>query len=333
MPEESKNNLQSFFLFIKKFKAANIGATIAIVFAVFYVLFWSAPKNFPTRSFYDLKSGQTLSVVSNNFLKSNIIKSDFWFKSFAYIFSLGNVKVVAGNYALNKKQSLITLAWRVSHGDLDVIPVKIILPEGLNSFEIANIFSNSLPSFDEKTFMGLVETRKLEGYLFPDTYFVMPDMTELEIIELMKDNFDEKIKEVIADINKFGKSESDVIKMASILEEEASTVESRKIVSGILWKRISIDMALQVDSSFKYINGKTTSNLTLEDLKIDSPYNSYTNRGLPPTPISNPGLEAIRDAINPIKTPYLYFLTDNEGKMHYAVSFEEHVENKLKYLN
>ena len=91
-------------------------------------------------------------------------------------------------------------------------------------------------------------------------------------------------------------------------------------------------MALQVDSSFKYINGKTTATLTNDDLKIDSPYNSYTNRGLPPTPISNPGLAAIKATINPQNTPFLYFLTDKDGNMHYSVTFEDHVANKLKYL-
>jgi UPF0755 protein len=131
---------------------------------------------------------------------------------------------------------------------------------------------------------------------------------------------------------RFGKPEGDIIKMASIVEEEGRTMETREIIAGILWKRISIKMPLQVDSSFKYINGKTTATLTTEDLKIDSPYNSYTNRGLPPTPISNPGLAAIRATINPIKTPYLYFLSDKNGNMHYAITFEEHVENKLKYL-
>jgi UPF0755 protein len=249
-----------------------------------------------------------------------------------YVFSFGKVTVIEGNYLLNKKQSVITLAWRVTHGQLDIIPVKVTFPEGINSFEMASILSNNFPAFDKNIFQDLIKTKKLEGYLFPDTYLIMPDMKEDQIIKMMNDNFNEKIKSVNADIKKFGKSESDVIKMASILEEEGRTPETRKIIAGILWKRISIGMALQVDSSFKYINGKTTATLTTEDLKIDSPYNSYTHRGLPPTPISNPGLEAISDAINPTKTPYLYFLTDAQGNMHYAVTFEEHVANKLKYL-
>jgi len=333
MPEEQQvETYHPNFLFNKEYRSATISFITAFIIAIFYISFWSAPKGFPIKSIYNLKSGQTLSVVSDNFVKSKIIRSDFWFKSFVYVFSLGDVKVIAGNYALNKKQSVVTLAWRVSHGGLDIVPVKIVLPEGLNSFEIADILSNNFPAFDKKIFSGLVEKGKLEGYLFPDTYFILPNMTEAEIIKLMKDNFNEKIKEVAIDIKKFGKSESDIIKMASILEEEGRTIETREIIAGILWKRLSIGMALQVDSSFKYINGKTTATLTLEDLKIDSPYNSYTNRGLPPTPISNPGLEAIKATINPIKTSYLYFLSDNRGNMHYAITFEDHVLNKQKFL-
>ena len=120
--------------------------------------------------------------------------------------------------------------------------------------------------------------------------------------------------------------------MASILENEARLYESRQIVAGILWKRISLKIALQVDAAFKYINGKTTEDLTLDDLKINSPYNTYNRLGLPPTPISNPGLLAIKAAVNPIKTQYLYFLSDKSGNMNYAITLEEHAENKWKYL-
>jgi UPF0755 protein len=109
-------------------------------------------------------------------------------------------------------------------------------------------------------------------------------------------------------------------------------MESRQIVAGILWKRLSLEMPLQVDASFKYINGKNTSNLTLEDLKIDSAYNSYLYKGLPPTPICNPGLSSITATLTPIKTNYLYFLTDRRGEMHYAKTYSEHLQNKELYL-
>ena len=333
MPEQQVETHHSFLDFKNKYKKAIITFIVFLVVIIFYMMFWSVPSNFPVKSIYNLKSGQTLPVVSNNFIKAHIIRSDFWFKSFTYIFSLGGSKVIEGNYALNSRQNVITLAWRVTHGQLDIVPVRITIFEGTNSFEIADILSSSFPGFNKSVFLNSVKTQKLEGYLFPDTYFLTPDMSEADIIKIMNNNFYEKIGKITTDIKKFGKSESDIIKMASILEEEARTIESREIVAGILWKRISIGMPLQVDSSFKYINGKVSSALTTDDLKIDSPYNSYINRGLPPTPISNPGLEAINDAINPIKTPYLYFLTDKNGNMHYAATFEEHVVNKQKYLN
>jgi UPF0755 protein len=149
---------------------------------------------------------------------------------------------------------------------------------------------------------------------------------------MMKNNFIEKIKTLDDKIKYFNKPLADIIKMAGILEEEARTMETRRVVAGILWKRLSMGMPLQVDSSFKYINGKISKTLTLDDLQIDSPYNSYTHKGLLPTPISNPGLGAIEAAITPIKTSYLYFLTDDAGNMHYGKTFEEHVANKEKYL-
>ena len=230
------------------------------------------------------------------------------------------------------RQNVVELAWRFSHGLLDTKPVRITIPEGLASFQIAAIFQKDLPLFDSQKFFALVKSQNLEGYLFPDTYFLLPNANENDVIAIMHDTFNEKIQTLQTTIKSFGKSESDVIKMASILEEEANTEESRKIVAGILWKRISLGMPLQVDSSFKYINGKTSQNISLADLKSDSPYNSYNHLGLPPTPISNPGLSTIEDAVNPTQTNYLYFLSDSKGNMHYATTLAGQDANKAKYL-
>lgn len=318
--------------YLPEHKKIFISLFTTLFLVTFYIIFWSAPKEYPVGSLFNLEYGQTLSTVSKELETKNIIQSEFWFKSFVYVFSLGDVKVLAGDYNLTKQQSVVTIAWRISHGKFDIVPIKVTIPEGLNSFEIVDILSKTLPSFHKSEFSQIIKSKNLEGYLFPDTYFLLPNMTTEQIVKTMNDNFNEKIKSLEGEIKSFGKSLSDVIKMASIIEEEARTDESRKIVAGILWKRITLGMALQVDSSFKYINGKTTATLSTEDLKIDSPYNSYTHRGLPPTPISNPGLRAISDTINPIKTPYLYFLTGNDGNMYYAQTFEQHVANKFKYL-
>jgi UPF0755 protein len=120
--------------------------------------------------------------------------------------------------------------------------------------------------------------------------------------------------------------------MASILEEEANNTEDRRIISGILWKRIEKGMALQVDAPFYYLFGKGSSQLTLSDLATTSPYNTYVNKGLPSAPISNPGLDAIKAAINPKSTPYYFYLADRKGITHYATDHDGHVANRNNYL-
>ncbi|MEI6191394.1 MAG: endolytic transglycosylase MltG [bacterium] len=314
----------------KRFVFFSFSLLFVVFVFIFYLAFISSPAYFPINTTYNLKSGQTLSLVASNFSEKRIIRSEFWFKSFVYIFSLGESKIIEGSYYLSDRQNVITIAWRVSRGLLDVIPFKVVIREGLNNREIADIFSSKLSTFEKDKFLKLAE--KLEGYLFPDTYSVTANMDEEQVIKMMNDNFNRKIKEFENEIFLSGKTLVDIIKTASILEGEARTFESRIIISGILWKRLSINMPLQVDCSFKYINGKTSTTLSLEDLKFDSPYNSYLYRGLPPTAISNPGLMAIKASIMPVKTDYLYFLTDDEGNMHYAKTHDEHVSNKEKYL-
>ena len=147
----------------------------------------------------------------------------------------------------------------------------------------------------------------------------------------MHSNFLKKINTVKKIILNSGHSESDIVITASILEGEALPAD-RSTVAGILWKRISTGMPLQVDSSIKYITGKGSVDLSLNDLKINSPYNTYVYTGLPPTPINNPGIQAIISAATPTQTDYLYFLTEKDGTIHYAKTFAEHVANKVKYL-
>ena len=147
-----------------------------------------------------------------------------------------------------------------------------------------------------------------QGYLFPDTYFFFPGDTALEIIEILSNNFNNKIKDL--PIKNSGKNLSEIITMASILEGEAKGKEDIYIISGILWKRISIGMPLQVD----------VDKLT------------YEVKGLPPNPINNPGLLSIRSALLPISSSYLYYIHDKEGLVHYAENFQEHKKNIEIYL-
>jgi UPF0755 protein len=148
----------------------------------------------------------------------------------------------------------------------------------------------------------------------------------------MKNNFESKMKEFLPEIARQKKFLRDIVIMASIIEKEVHNTEDRGLVSGILWKRIKEGIGLQVDASLTYLLGKTSAELTSTDLKIDSPYNTYKYKDLPRGPISNPGKEAIFAALFPVISPYLFYLSDKDGVTRYARNFEEHKENKLRYL-
>ena len=168
--------------------------------------------------------------------------------------------------------------------------------------------------------------------MFPDTYYIYENATAEGVVLQLRNTFKEKIKTELLAIQALGKTMDDVITMASIVEKEATKMEDRKIIAGILWKRLEIGMPLQVDPPFYYTLGKDSLSLTTTDLRTDTPYNTYTNKGLPPTPIGNPGLGAIEATVNPTKSKYLFYLSDKSGTMHYAVDHDGHVANKVKYL-
>lgn len=295
-----------------------------------FVVFLSAPAKFPKDSYFVIKNGETLSVVADKLKDKNIIRSPFWFKSFATIFGLSTRSVTSGDYRLSDPESVVSLAWRLTNSDYDLVKIKITIPEGTSVKEMADIFAKHLPEFDKKDFIK--KASPYEGFLFPDTYSFLPNMTSGDIVETMRKNFDDKMALISKEISAFRKSMKDIIIMASILEEEGRTMETRRMISGILWKRLSIGMPLQVDAVFPYINGKNTYNLTTEDLMEDSPYNTYTRKGLPIGPITNPGLDAIFATVTPVSSKYFYYLSDRGGNMHYAVTHDGHLVNKEQYL-
>lgn len=183
------------------------------------------------------------------------------------------------------------------------------------------------------------ENLSLEGYLFPDTYRVFASSSPEEIVYRLLRNFDLKLtKEMREEIKRQGKTIHEIITMASIIEKEApifnqTSAEDARIISGVFWNRLRIGMALQTDASLSYIFEDKKPAHSGAELKVDSPYNSYLYRGLPPGPIANPGLIAIEAAIYPAKTDYFYFLTPLDGsRVYYAKTYQEHLNNKYKYL-
>ncbi len=174
----------------------------------------------------------------------------------------------------------------------------------------------------------------LEGFLFPDTYYISEDLNEEEIIKIFLDRFNQiyienDISEHILEKNI---SLNDFITMASIVEREAVKPEERAIISGIFYNRLGIDMPLQSCATVQYILKERKPILSIADTKINSPYNTYINKGLPPTPIASPGLDAILATLNPNKTDYIYFVAKGDGGHEFSKTYEEHLRAKKKYL-
>jgi UPF0755 protein len=331
---------------------------ILIPFVAAYFLL-AAPSNFAGPTVFHIAPGETLSGIAQDLREQGLVRSAEAFR-IAFTLIYGEAQVKAGAYYLDTPLTVPALAKRIASGVYSETRIRVLIPEGFTTRDIAEYFAK-LGAFSAEDFMGVVgeparDYRKtktsapdfdkvsevarlksdylgMEGYLFPDTYFFYMPLDARMVAETMAENMDRRFTlELRAKAAAAGRSVLEILTMASILEKEAATPEDRRIISGILWKRIKIGMALQVDASLGYITGKPSSLLTESDLKIDSPYNTYKYAGLPLGPIANPGLDAIVAATLPQTSPYLYYLSDKSGAMHYAKTFEEHKANKQKYL-
>jgi UPF0755 protein len=297
-----------------------------LMFLVYFVVL-AAPFNFPDGSYLKVPKNTSVTAAAELLKEKNIIRSTAVFKGLVRLF--GNNSIYAGEYFFSGPQSAITIARRLAFGDFEITPKRMVFFEGYTAQQMAEQL-RKVPDFDADAF--LAEGKPKEGYLFPDTYFVLPGEDYKVVLEAMQRNFDNHIESASTTIAKFGKPLKDVIIMASLLEREAPDLDSRRRIAGILWRRIEMGMLLQVDAVFPYIIGKNTFEVTREDLKVDSPYNTYKYKGLPAGPIANPGMTSILAAVTPIKSNYLFYLSDRDGNFHYCETYACHQANARKYL-
>jgi len=324
-------------LFIKVvFNLKNLSSQKKILFLLIILILFSgllllgltnAPNSFPTSTTIRIDKGKGLSQTAQVLQQEGYIRSEFLFKVFVVLSGRAHT-IIAGDYYFDRGEGGFAIARRLTEGDYKLVEIKVTIPEGLTVFQIADVLKSKFSLFNPEDFVANAR----EGYLFPDTYFFFPNVNSTDVISKMTNNFNIKLAPYEVEIASSTRSLDDIIIMASIVEEEAQADTDRPIVAGILWNRLSIDMLLQVDATFSYVNGKNTYTLTRADLKDDSPYNTYLYKGLPPTPIANPGIKSIEAALRPAETKYLYFLSDLSGKMYYAKDFEGHQINREKYL-
>lgn len=246
---------------------------------------------------------------------------------------------LSGNLTIPEIAAIITLARDKN--------VKITFPEGWTTKQMAQRLA--VNGFSQDDFLKIAsypadirsnydflrdeEIKTLEGYLFPDTYFFSRDEDANSIIKKMLGIFNTKITpQMKEDALKNGRSLNKIIIMASIIEGEVRSDEDRKVVSGIFWNRLGNGQPLQSCATLAYVTGEKKRQYSEADTRVVSPFNTYLNKGLPPEPISNPGLSAIKAALYPAKTDFNYFLSDPEsGKTIFAKTYEEHLANKIKY--
>jgi len=306
---------------------------ITVSFYIFYKE-GSLPVNKSSQisKIFVIKQGEPLDTIVNNLANEGLIRNKIVF--YLIVKKLGiERKIQAGDFRISENMNASEVATNLTHGTLDVW---VTLIEGMRKEEMAQVISNQL-GIPEVEFDKLAD----EGYLFPDTYLVPKTATVETVLLIIKNNFNNKFDEPLRTLAKNKKlTEKQVLILASLVEREARQSSTRQKVASIILKRYLADWPLDLDATVQYALGYQVeeknwwkTNLTNEDKKIDSSYNTYKNKGLPPGPICNPSLSSIKAVINADpNTPYWYYLTDKNGVMHYSVTLEEHQNNVNKYL-
>jgi len=302
-----------------------------------------------TKKEFTIKSGDSVQQIAVNLQRENLISEMDLFKFYVWQKKISG-KLQAGNYELSSAMSIPEIANLFIGGKIKSNKILITIPEGFSNKEIDKrlaenglIEKKSFINFDKANNLNLSEyeflrdkpeSAGLQGYYFPDTYEYYKDSSIENIAKKMLDNFDKKLSRELRDeIKKQNKSIFEIIILASIIEKEAGFTEDMGKISGVFHNRLKINYPLESDATVNYITGAGRMQSTYEDLQIDSPYNTYKYPGLPPTPICNPGLNAIKAAIYPEKTDYFFFLTPSNRKAVFSKTYAEHLKNQSKYLN
>lgn len=257
--------------------------------------------------------------------------------------------IQAGEYKFAPSEPLIAVLWRLKKGD--VLPpeeIRVTFPEGSSIYKMGEILAKEevgwAGRFRSLTDGGItadlrqrhwgifkyIPSESLEGYLYPDTYSFFPDAKMPVLVEAMLNRF-ELVVVPFWEANKKSTKYSlhEILTLASIIEKEAQRPEERAIISSVYHNRLNIRMHLGADPTIKYALERPTKRVYLDQLKIDSPYNTYRRYGLPPGPICNPGIESIKAAVYPAKTDYLFFVARKDGSHIFSRTNEEHQKARL----
>ncbi len=304
-----------------------LGAGILTAGIFFYLN--SPPPGMRSQEF-TVEYGEHLRAIARNLHRKNLIRSENFFILGSY--ALRRKYVKAGRYELHENMSSMDILAKLTRGD--VLTRSVTIPEGFNLYQIAERLEAEKIT-DEQRFLYYafdrdflssigVSARSAEGYLFPDTY-VFPEKSDpRDVIARMRNTMAGVLSKLLPDGVSGEREVHRILILASLVEEEAQVPGERRYVSSVFHNRIKRNMRLDCDPTVRYAVKKFTGRITYSDLRYDSPYNTYVRHGLPPTPISSPGRESIRAAVNPAETPYVYFVARNDGSHYFSRTLKEH---------
>lgn len=290
--------------------------------------------------------GETAGSIAHRLQEEGLIRSALAFEFVLYENEKENA-LQSGTYTVSAALSPRDMARLFEKAAGEQVVLRLI--EGWRVTEIATAVNKAFPAIskDQFTAAAVVGDRKnavlagmdakapLEGFLFPDTYFLRPEASATQIVDVLLDTFERRagvtLRAAAAERNT---TVVELVKLASIVEREARDRSEGPTIAGVYSNRLRIGMKLDADPTIQYAKGNW-SELTLEDLKLDSPYNTYRVAGLPPTPICSPGQSALEAAAKPASVPYFYFVakSDGTGQHAFATTIEEHEANRAKYGN
>lgn len=302
-------------------------ALSALILGVFMLL---APVGtFESAKLVEVRAGESFADIATKLEQENVIRSAVSLRLIAKATG-SDTRIVAGPYRFDGTDGTVAVLSRLSAGEHGIALVRVTIPEGFTRTAIADVLATALPAFSREDFLRATETE--EGFLFPDTYEFFETATSGDVRERLRMTFDDKTR-ALRELPRPGKlSWEEIVVLASIIEKEVPLSDDRRIVAGILLKRLSIGMPLQVDAVFKYAIGRGSAELTQEDLRADSPYNTYTRKGLPPSAIGSPSQDALDAALRPADSPYLFYLSGTDGTTRFAKDFEGHKRNRELYM-
>ncbi len=325
-----------------------VGAAAIAIVAVYFVHSLFQPVD--SRGgpgYFTIKSGQGVNEISEQLAAEKFIKSKWVFETYIWLKRVEG-DFLAGEHKLSRKMNIQEIVEVLVSGDSLENERKITIIEGWSLDKIADYLETqglvSRENFfsaveisrwrGDYDFLKEVPIETVEGFLFPDTYRVFADSEAEAVIRKMLDNFDQKFTtEFRREVAAQNRTVFETVVLASVIEREARSFEDKKMVADVFLKRLAAGIGLQSDATINYITGKQDLRPSLADLKIDSPYNTYKHRGLPPGPISNPGLDALKAAVFPSENEYYYFLTTAEGETIFSRNYQEHQENIRRYLD